>query len=95
MDSETDTDSVAESTTGDKVVFTAAMADGLDITEEALALEVANFDENWGNYCNFTNPLEFTFIWKKNLGTVKIFKESQTLSNGREINLSSLKKFAT
>ena len=46
MDSETDTESVAESTTGDKVVFTAAKADGLDITEEALALEIANFDEN-------------------------------------------------
>ena len=46
MDSWTDTESVAESTTGDKAVFTAAKSDGLDITEESLAQELANFDEN-------------------------------------------------
>ena len=45
MDSETDTESVAESTTGDKVVFTAAKVDDLDIDEAALAQELANFEE--------------------------------------------------
>ena len=46
MDSGTDTESVAESTAADKVVFTAAKADALDITAEALDLEIANFGTN-------------------------------------------------
>ena len=45
MDSETDTESVAGSTTGDKAVFTAAKVDDLDIDEAALAHELANFEE--------------------------------------------------
>ena len=49
MDSWTDTESVAESTIADKVVYTAAKADALDITAEALELEIANFDDNLGN----------------------------------------------
>ena len=49
MDSETDTESLAESTTGDKVVFTAAKVDNLDINKVALAQELANFEEKWGN----------------------------------------------
>ena len=45
MDSETATESAAESTTGDKVVFTAVKGDDIDVDETALAHELATFEE--------------------------------------------------